>query len=477
MENKGSGWIMTNWIWSCLWKICITPRTGDVTYFQSDDGILSTTSLNLQSDGMGSFQFSLINDGGAYNDLYHAGDSVDIWLDSDTGVLGTTKVLTGFIKKVGYNRSGVNNTLIIEGMDYKSKFMRILVHELYRGSMNYEAILSDLLTTYAPEVSGAGIQVTGKSLGVNETLRFDYITLYEAIERIQCLIGDWTWQISPALVMNFQPRGYVDTSKEIEDFDDVTFTEDDDIMTNRIWVFGGKDFALLSKSAWVGTASNNNGDAPLAYNDNLTTGWDSGLAQAAAQWYKLDLGAIEIFGRMYFDNSNFATKFPRNLKVEASKDNVLWDLITTVSGNTSRDLLIDFKQQSYRYVKITLTGSDTNNWAIGEIYIYSYYNLLSKSEDSGSIEEYGEYEKVIRDSSIVTKPQAKARAFAELQINKVPVVSGAIQLSYFYYLESNELVLINLPGTPINQKFAVLNVRYNEETFGSFKEMVALRSI
>ncbi len=467
----------TNWIWSCLWRITITPRTGSPATFQSNDGILSIASLNLQSDGMGSFRFSLINDGGTYNDLYHAGDSVDIWLDPDTGVLGTTKVFTGFIKKVGYNRNGVNNTIIIEGMDYKSKFMRILVHELYRGSLTYEAILSDLVTTYAPEVSGAGILATGKSLGVNETLKFDYITLYETIERIQNLIGDWTWQISPVLVMNFQPRGYVDTSKEIEDFDDVTFTSDDDIMTNRIWVFGGKDFALLSKSAWVGTASNNNVDAPLAYNDNLITGWDSGLAQAAAQWYKLDLGTIEIFGRIYFDNSNFATKYPRNFKIEASKDNVLWDLITTISGNTSRDLLIDFKQQSYRYVKLILTGSDTNNWAIGEIYIYSYYNLLSKNEDDNSIVEYGDYEKVIRDSTIVTKPQAKARVYSELQKNKEPIVSGTIQLSYFYHLEPNELVLINVPGTPINEKFAVLNVQYSEDTFGSFKEMITLRSV
>jgi len=468
-------------VWSGLWKATITPRVGSPATFQSSDGILSSIEIVLQSEGMSSFNFSLINDGGAYNGNFEAGDTVEIWLDPDTGSVGATKRLRGFIKKIHYSRSGVNNTLTLQGFDHKDKFKRTVVKELYRGSRTYEDIISNatdgLLARYASEVSNTGIKTTGKSLGANDTLKFDYVDLFECLTRIQNLIGDWNWQITPALVMNFQPRGYVDTAKEITEFDDVTFTYDDDEMANRIYVFGGRDFTLLSKTAWTGTASLNNGDAPLAYNDVLGTGWDSGIAQVAGQWYKLDLGSLSIFGRMFLDNSSFATKYPRNFKIEASKDNVVWTLITTVALNTSRDLLIDFPQDDYRYVKITLTDADTNAWAIGEIFFYSYYNLLSKTEDAGSIADYGLYEDVIRDSTIVTKRQANDRVRAELKKRKEPSISGVLQLSYFFDVSPNELVLLTLPDTLVNQKFAIERVQYSEDTYGSFKENIDMRSV
>ncbi len=473
----------TGTVWAGLWKIIITPRVGAPTTFRSGGGVLGVPTLTLVSEGMGSFSIPLINDGGGYNSLFSMGDSIDIWLDAGTGVMGTTKRLTGFIKRVKYSRQGRNNTLILQGFSYPDKFKRTIVHELYVGSRTYEDIITNgtdgLLALYAPEVSGAGVQATGKSLGANETMKFDYITLFECLERIRNMIGDWIFDVTPEKVLTFQPRGYLHTDKEIEDFDDTEFEYDDDTLTNLQYIFGGKDLTAISKAGWSGSASLNNADAAKAYDASLSVAWDSGAAQDIGQWYKLDLGALTSIGKLIISSANFTTKYPRNYKIEVSKDNTNYINIKEVQGNAATTLLIDFTQDSYRYIKITLTGADAATWAISEIYLYSYYRLLSKVEDATSQGDYGVYERVLRDGSIATKPQSKAVAQGEITKYKNGTLScsSPIQLSYFFDCSPNELVLINVPDTPINQKFAVDSVSFSEGTKGSFRESISLRAI
>lgn len=470
----------TDWIWSGLWRITITPRSGNPATFQSGDGILSRVEIVLQSGGMSTFSFALVNDDGVYNDDFSFGDTVEVWLDPGTGVVGTTKRLKGFIKKIGYKRAGVNNTLMIKGFSYVDKFKRTIVHEIYKGTRTYEDIITSstdgLLAKYAPEISGSGVQVTGKSLGTNETLKFDYVDLYESLGRIQNIVGDWIFEVTPALVLNFQMRGYTDNIKTIEDFDDVYFEHDDDKLTNRVYVFGGKDYSIVSKASWAGTASLNNVDAPKAHDNNPADGWDSGAAQGIGDWYKLDMGTEVVVGRLMLDNLVFgATKYARSFKVEASKNNVEYDYIIGVSGNTSPTILIDFPQEGYRYIRLTLTAADVATWAIGEIYLYSYYNLLSKLDDLASQTEYGLYERVLRDSTITTKAQSKSRGQTEIATHKDGDLSGEVVLFYFFDCSPNELILINVPGTPVNQKFVVQQVSYSEDTYGSFQERIFLR--
>ena len=404
-------------VWSCLWKITITPRSGSPATFQSNDGVLGQVNLTLQSEGIGSFTVQIINDDGVYNSLFDMGDAIDIWIDADTGTVGTTKRLTGFIKKVKYSVHGINNMLILRGFSYPDKFKRTIVHELYVGARTYDDIITNetdgLLALYAPEISGAGVQIIGKSLGVNESMKFDYITLFECLERIRNVIGDWVWDITPAKVLTLQPRGYIDTAKEIEEFDDVEFEYDDDKLSNIQYVFGGKDLSSISKTSWAGSASLNNADAANAYDNDISVAWDSEAAQQAGDWYKLDLGALTTIGKLIISNSNFATKYPRNFKIELSKDDTTYSIIKEVQGNTDTTLLIDFTQDSYQYIKITLTGSDDATWAISELYLYSYYRLLSKVSDGASQTDYGVYERVLRDGSIETKQQSKARGQAE----------------------------------------------------------------
>ena len=466
------------YITSALCRAQITAVSGQVFQFNSGGGILSQYEITLQAEGMHTFRLNIANDHGQFNNVFRIGCIVEIWLDPEEGTIGATKRLTGFIKKVGYS-PGISNMIVLQGMGYLSKFRRIIVHEMYRGPRTYESIITDpvdgLLAQYAPEVSGAGILTTYKSLKSDEELRFDHISLYECLNRIRQVAGDWVFEITPALVLNLRPRGYIDTEKSIEDIPESFMEYDDANLVNQLYFFGGEDLIALSKAGWIGTASLNNIDAPKAYDGNVLIGWDSGVAQMPGDWYNLDLGAVFPLRHLYIDCSapEYENKYPRNFKVEASYDNTIWDYISEKIGNEQRNIVIDFDQNNYRYLRITLTGIANDSWAIGEIFLYSSRRILTKMASNSSKSTYGLYENKLSDSTVALKSQAKAIVKAELDINKNPrLACDDIALAYFFDCEPNELIQISVAGTPISQKFKVRSVTFSEGTRGSFQERI-----
>ena len=219
-------------------------------------------------------------------------------------------------------------------------------------------------------------------------------------------------------------------------------------------------------------------------------GWDSGVTQAAGIWFKLNLHGLIPVKKLFLNNqTSYPTKYPRNFKVEASADNNNWDEITSVTGNESVDLIIDFPGNLYRYIKIKLTDaisatkSDgtaddiTETWAIGEMSIYTYHPIIAQYSDEDSIERYRLYEDVIRDSNIATKSQAFARAVEEVFARKEPIISGTININYYFECAVNELVSLTIPGTSISRKFNVQKVTFSEGGKGTFRESLELRSV
>lgn len=468
--------------WGGLWKVRITPIGESSDTFQSSDGVLSWIEILDQTDGAPYFRFALMNENGVYNSKYEIGDTVDIWLDPNSGTLGTTKRLVGFVKRVGYLRNNVKNEVIIQGFGYIDLFLRTIVHEVYSGERTYESIITDpsdgLLVKYAPGISGLGVNATGRNLDENETIVFNHEYLYDVLARLRDLVGDWTFYLTPNQTLQFQPRGYIDTSKEITEFDDVLFEYEDDQLMVRIYGFGGQDTRPLDTTLWVGTASNNSADAPKTYNRELSTGWDSGVAQAPGQWYLLDLGTVISVEKMFIVNSSFGqSNYARAFQVEASINGQDWSVIYTTTGNTKNTTIVSFPNGICKYIKITLTGSDSSTWSLGEIYLYDNYRLLTKVEDSAGLLEYGTYESVIRDSSLLQKEQLRNRCLSDLAKYKTPVLSGKIELTHLVDVSPNELVFINIPATPVTQKLVVEKVSYYEDTFGSFRETIYMRSI
>jgi len=478
-----------NVMWSCLWKVTITPISGTAYTFQSGDDILSRVTMTLQADGLSSFDFSLINDSDTYNNLFDIGDLIEVWQDSELGIVGTTKRYKGHITDVDYAVRGTNRMLVIKSFDYMGKFQRTIVNELYQGYRKYEDIITNttdgLIAKYAPEIVTSGVVDTTKAISSNELLKFGHVSLFEALKRIIEVCGDWVFDISPTSVLSFKPRGNIATNKRIYEFDNVFTKYKDEGMCNSAIVIGGQDANKQSKTMWAGLSGNNTFEVNLAYDGSYTTGWSTGVAQAAGQYYLLDLGGELDIGKVFLNNgSAYADNYPRSLVVEAAKEfptSQIWaadETITTVTNNTSSDIIIDFGGKFFRYIRITLTGSDPTPWAIGEIDVYSYYNVMAKYEDSASIAAHGYYSVPFRDSSITTKSQAFSKAVEEVLKGKDPKLeSSSISLAYFFNTVPNELISITVPGTPVSQQLAVQKVTYSEGTKGTFSETIELKSV
>jgi hypothetical protein len=478
-------------MWGGLWKIIVTPVDGSPYTFYDNDGVLGWCKLMLQVDGMGSFDIDLINQSGAYTSIFDIGDTVEVWLDSELGVIGSTKRLMGSIKNVSYARDGVLNTITLSGFDLMDTFKRVVVNEIYSGTRTYEDVITNtydgLLALYAPTIIGSGVRTTGLTLLATDTLKFPRVYLYECLTRIRESAGDWVFNVSPTRVLNLEPRGYVDPGKTIvisASVRSVKFDYDDDNMANSVIVEGGTISNLQSKKAWTATASTNPRYAHFAYDGNFQTGWETWAFQAAGQWYSLDLGGVMIIGKMFINHMTaHPDRYPRSFIVYASTQNTsddLWDEIVNVSNNTEPDVIVTFPSNYYRYIKIVLNNTEiiTSSWSIGEINIYTYYPILAKYSDLASIAEHGLYEDPIKDNSITSKGAAFSRAVSEVQTRKEPTITGGkISIPYYFNINQNELVSIVVPGTPINQKFVVQKVTFSEGSKGSFKEDIELKAI
>ncbi len=262
---------------SALWKVRVTPKPGSDyvgelgSYtFQNGDDILSSVSLQFQNEGMAAFDVAIINDDGAYCDIFEVGNLVEIWRDSELSLVGTTKRLTGTVKNVlhsvgtGNGIGGVvRNEIILKGFDYLDTFKRITVNEVYKGTRTYEDIITNetdgLLRKYAPAIGGSLVQTTGKGITSSETLLFSNISLYECILRLVENIGDWVFGITPELVFYLKSRGTTDNNKTLYEFGDVDFEYDDGSMANSVIVVGGSVLNPQSKVGWVATGSRNVG--------------------------------------------------------------------------------------------------------------------------------------------------------------------------------------------------------------------------
>ncbi len=469
-------------VWSGLWRIIIKPVEGGTYTFDGGGGVLSSIELTLQRDGSHQFKVVLINDNGTYNSMFEIGDLIEIYLDDFS--LGNTKRLTGIIKKPTYSRKGPLNTLALTGYAYKDKFKRATVIELYQGPRSYYDIITNtqdgLIAKYAPGVTTTGVQDSGKNLLENELLRLDYTNLYETLERLKGIVGDWMWDVSPLLSLVFQPIPTPPATKVLDEFGDVDFSYDDKDLVNRVYVIGGRDYGGVDKSEWHAFASENNDDATLAINGIENTGWDSRAPQNKDQWFIIDLGKPQIIGQMLLDNNTFGQdKFARNFRVDASKseNDDTWKQIFTVAGNLNYNVMISFPQEEFRYIKVTITDGYPANWCIGEIYLYNASSLIAVAQDTASQTQYGKYERPVKDSSVLTLPQARQRAKEEITKNKAPFITGDVSLNYFFDVSPNDKVAITVPGTPITGDFLVEKVMYTESTKGTFREQISLRSV
>jgi RHS repeat-associated protein len=128
----------------------------------------------------------------------------------------------------------------------------------------------------------------------------------------------------------------------------------------------------FARSGWQATASLTcQSDVPgNAVDGNASTRWSTGTAQAAGQWFQVDLGISDVFTRLTVDSASSSGDYMRSFQIFAG-DNPSNFGAAIASGNGTASLVdISVTPTRARYIKIVLTGSSSNWWSIHELNVY-----------------------------------------------------------------------------------------------------------
>jgi hypothetical protein len=126
--------------------------------------------------------------------------------------------------------------------------------------------------------------------------------------------------------------------------------------------------SVLPKAGWIVSASiDQSGEVPArAVDGNINTRWSTGVAQAAGQWFQVDMRTSETFSQISLDAGSSTGDYPRGYQVFASDDPANWGLPIASGAGSSQVVLIAFAPRTARYIRIVQTGSAFNWWSIHE---------------------------------------------------------------------------------------------------------------
>jgi len=146
--------------------------------------------------------------------------------------------------------------------------------------------------------------------------------------------------------------------------------------------------APLSRTAWVASASLASSTAPNAIDENLSTRWTTATAQAAGQWFELDMGSPQTFNLISM-NAGGAGDEPAGYEVFISSDGVSWGSPIVSGSGTSQVVTVGFPQVTAQYLQVvqTLSGATTNWWSITELNLYNgplSFGASGAGADAGS---------------------------------------------------------------------------------------------
>ncbi|KJK50603.1 glucan endo-1,6-beta-glucosidase [Lentzea aerocolonigenes] len=108
---------------------------------------------------------------------------------------------------------------------------------------------------------------------------------------------------------------------------------------------------------------------PALIDDDASTSWSSGAAQAPGQFVQVDLGGRKEFRRVAIDSGGNLGDYVRDWELSASDDGTRWRTLTTGSS-TGQLTTIDVRRTGARYLRITSTGTANNWWSIADFRLY-----------------------------------------------------------------------------------------------------------
>lgn len=378
-----------------MWTIELYDQVKNTTYDISAQSVAFNASKQLDS-GVNSFVIHSFN---IYD--YHKKNLITIKKD------GVVKFKGIVINQYDSQQSGVKMTTL-ECADNGFILGRRLVAEIYTSVDSTQGlpskIIKDLITNYLAASGFTSNHVTASSASIittGDVLEFPYIYAQDAVDRIMEHLTDWHY--------------YVDNDRDFHFF----YRYED---AGDAWIHESKYYPENSCILKDTLSINTIGD------EEFNRVWIIGAKKAAEQ-------AIDQFftgdGSQRYFNLSYE---PYDLKVYVN--GVEKDVMNEESDDGTADFLLDDSERVL-YIptyKTPWSGTIKANYKPAK-------QIIDKFENPGSIDEFGLYEKIIKDSDIASRSSARKIGLAEIRRQSVIRTVLNFQtrrellLGYAYYVE------------------------------------------
>ena len=333
---------------------------------------------------------------------------------------GATKIFGGIITKINI-KTEVADLLIYEvtAVDYSILLDRRLILERYRNTL-VSTIISGLLTKYDTEGFTMNNVVGNFQLG---SMTFNRITFSEALQKMAESIG-YSWYVDYNKDIHFFPKNeepapfnLTDTSENYI-WNSLDVSNSIEQLRNAVFVEGGEEIGLPRTEEFTVSGAN---DEERAY---------VRLAHKFANTPDVEINGVA---------QTVGTEF--------------------LNDDADFDCMWSFQEKYIRFTEGNIPDIDDDVEVSGD----PLFPVIVRVQSPVSINQYGLYEFVIRDTSIRSRDEAKERALAELRAYQNGVVESSFS-TYEKGLRSGQVININSAIRGVNESFLIQRVSFSMRT-------------
>ena len=137
---------------------------------------------------------------------------------------------------------------------------------------------------------------------------------------------------------------------------------------------------VTGKQNWTASSNSHLGQAPLAIDGDLSTGWSTALPLKNGDYFKLNLHEVKEVGKIELFINNKPLGYPRGYVVEGSDDGQNWEVLKeeavcfpqitrqTITSFSDYRMEIIFPNRRIQYLRIKQTGTHAHRrWWIHEV--------------------------------------------------------------------------------------------------------------
>jgi hypothetical protein len=122
-------------------------------------------------------------------------------------------------------------------------------------------------------------------------------------------------------------------------------------------------------TGWRVESNVNPAPVARALDGDPRTFWDSGVPQAAGQWFRLNLAAPRVVDGIQFLSPGKG--FPAGYVLRVSADGRTWVEVARVAAGNQYDVMAVFAPQLVQYAQIDLLGVGMSSWMISEVLVHA----------------------------------------------------------------------------------------------------------